>query len=214
MPEILKTSAQHSEEYILTRAVTILSGGGVIAYPTETYYGLGVDATNEKAIHKIYQIKRRNLTNPISIIISARKDVYPLVLNVTPAAEKLMDTFWPGALTIVFEASKEVLSILTAKTGKIGIRVSGNIIARTIAQKLGSPITATSANLTGEAECSCASDVIGQIGEQIDAIVDLGHTTGDSVSTIIDVTCHPPLILREGTVTRKSIEKTLSVSKS
>jgi L-threonylcarbamoyladenylate synthase len=214
MPEILKANAQHSEEYILTQAAAILSSGGIIAYPTETYYALGVDATNEKAIQNIYKIKGRNFTNPISIIIGARKDVYPLVLNVTPTAEKLMDAFWPGALTIVFEASEKVLPSLTAKTGKIGIRVSSNIIARTIAQKLALPITATSANLTGKDECSSATEVISQMGDMIDAIVDFGDTAGGKVSTIIDVTCQPPLILRKGTVTQKIIKKILGSSKS
>ncbi len=214
MPEILKISAQHSEEYIFTRAATILSESGVIAYPTETYYGLGVDATNEKAIQKIYEIKGRDIKNPISIIIGERKNVYPLVCDVTLTTEKLMDSFWPGPLTIVFLASAEVSAFLTAGSGKIGIRLSSHEGARRIAQIMGRPLTATSANLSNQPECALADDVIKQIGNKIDAIVDLGQTTGGNVSTVIDVTCNPPVILRKGTISQKAIEKILRFSKS
>ena len=211
MPEILKVSDKNSEEVILTKAAEIVAGGGIIAYPTETFYGLGADATNEKAIKKIYKIKGRNFINPISIIIGQTENLYPLVQSVPPAAQKLMQAFWPGALTIIFKASDVVLPVLTAGTGKIGVRVSGSNAAQAIAQKLGHPLTATSANLSGKPECSRASEVAQQIGNKIDAIVDFGPTTGDKVSTIIDVTCDPPEILREGTITRQSIEKILGI---
>ena len=207
MPEILKIGADNSEEKILTRAVEILAGGGIIAYPTETFYGLGADATNQKAIDKIFTIKGRDFKNPISLIIGKSNDIYSLVKNVPDSAEKLMAAFWPGALTIVFSASDKVSPLLTAGSGKIGLRVSSHPIALKIAQILKRPITATSANLSGAPECTRASEVAKQIGDKIDAIVDLGSTPGTAGSTIIDVTCNPPLILREGTISRKKIEK-------
>ncbi len=211
MPEILKVSADNSEESVLSSAVAIVAHGGVIAYPTETFYGLGADATNEQAIKKIYKIKGRNFINPISIIIGRTENLYPLVKSVPSAAQKLIQAFWPGALTIIFEASDGVLPVLTAGTGKIGVRVSGSNAAQVIAQKLGYPLTATSANLSGKPECSRASEVAKQIGNKIDAIVDFGPTIGDKVSTIIDVTCDPPEILREGTITRQAIENILGI---
>jgi len=211
MPEILKVSANNSEESILSSAAAIVARGGVIAYPTETFYGLGADATNEQAVKKIYKIKGRNFINPISIIIGRTENLYPLVQNVSSAAQKLIQAFWPGALTIIFKASDGVLPILTAGTGKIGVRVSSSNVAQVIAQKLGHPLTATSANLSGKPECSRASEVAKQIGNKIDAIVDFGPTIGDKVSTIIDVTCDPPEILREGTITQQSIENILGI---
>jgi L-threonylcarbamoyladenylate synthase len=214
MPEILKVNDQISEEIVLTKAAEIVVGGGIIAYPTETFYGLGADATNEKAVNKIYKIKGRNFLNPISVIIGRTENLYPLVQSVPPATQKLMQAFWPGALTIIFKASNGVLPVLTAGTGKIGVRVSGNNAAQAIAQKLGHPLTATSANLSGKPECSRASEVAQQIGTKIDAIVDFGPTTGNKVSTIIDVTCDPPEILREGTISRQSIEKILGIWKA
>ena len=211
MPEILKVSADNSEESVLSSAAAIVARGGVIAYPTETFYALGADATNEQAVKKIYKIKDRNFINPISIIIGRTENLYPLVESVSSAAQKLIQAFWPGALTIIFKASDGVLPVLTAGTGKIGVRVSGSNAAQVIAQKLGHPLTATSANLSGKPECSQASEVIKQIGNKIDAIVDFGPTIGDKVSTIIDVTSDPPEILREGTITRQSIENILGI---
>ena len=207
MPEILKIDAYNSEEIIFIQAAEILANGGIVAYPTETFYGLGADATNEEAIEKIFAVKGRNLKNPISLIIGQTDDIYPLVQDVPQTAKKLMTAFWPGALTIVFSAADTVSPLLTAGSGKIGLRVSSHPIARGIVQKLKRPLTATSANLSGAPECTRASEVAEQIGDIIDAIVDLGATPGAAGSTIIDITCDPPVILREGAISRKTIEK-------
>jgi L-threonylcarbamoyladenylate synthase len=207
MPEILKVSDKNSEETILTRAAEILAGGGVIAYPTETFYGLGADATNEKAIEKIFAVKGRNFKNPISLIIGQADDIYPLVQDVPETAKKLMTAFWPGALTIIFSAADKISPLLTAGSGKIGLRVSSHPGAQGIVQKLKRPLTATSANLSGAPECTRASEVAEQLGDKIDAIIDLGNTPGTKGSTIIDVTCTPPVILREGAISRKTIER-------
>jgi L-threonylcarbamoyladenylate synthase len=211
MPEILKIGADTSEEKILNRAVEILSGGGIIAYPTETFYGLGADATNPKAIENIFAVKGRNFKNPISLIIGKHDEVYPLVRDIPESAKILMTTFWPGALTIVFAASDEISHLLTAGSGKIGLRISSHPIALKIVQKLKKPLTATSANMSGAPECSLASDVADQIGNKIDAIVDWGKTKGDKASTIIDITCDPPVILREGAISKKEIEEQVDV---
>jgi len=211
MPEILKTGADNSEEQIIAKAAEILAAGGVIAYPTETFYGLGADATNEKAIQKIFAVKGRHFKNPVSLIIGQHEDIYPLVKDIPETAQKLMTAFWPGALTIVFSAADIVSPKLTAGSGKIGLRVSSHPIALRIVQKLKRPLTATSANLTGMPECSLADEVAQQIGDKIDAIVDWGKTQGGKASTIIDVTCDPPVILREGAISRKTIEKYVEV---
>jgi L-threonylcarbamoyladenylate synthase len=207
MPEILKIDADNSEERILTQAAKIIAGGGIVAYPTETFYGLGADATNEKAIENIFTVKGRNFKNPISLIIGQADDINPLVQDVPQTAKKLMAALWPGALTIVFSATDIVSPLLTAGSGKIGLRVSSHPIAMGIVQKLKRPLTATSANLSGAPECTRASEVDEQIGDKIDAIIDLGDTPGTAGSTIVDVTCRPPVILREGAISRKNIEK-------
>lgn len=210
MPEFLKPEKNGSEDKIISKAVEILADGGVIAYPTETFYGLGADATNEKAIEKIFSIKGRDFKNPISLIIGSSDDIYPLVKDVPERAKKLITAFWPGALTIVFSASEKVSPMLTAGTGKIGLRISSHTIANAIAQKLKKPLTATSANFSGAPECSLASEVIKQIGNKVDAILDWGKTHGGKSSTVIDVTCNPPRILREGAISKQAIEKYIS----
>jgi L-threonylcarbamoyladenylate synthase len=207
MPEILKINGNHSEDAVLSRAAETLKAGGIVAYPTETFYGLGADATNEKAIQKIFAVKGRNFNNPISLIIAKEENLPELVQEVPESARKLIQAFWPGALTIVFQASRNVSPLLTAGTGKIGIRLSGYVSARSIAERLGKPITATSANKSGSPECTTAQEVADQIGDKVDAIIDLGVTPGGKGSTIIDVTSHPPQILREGIINRHILEK-------
>jgi L-threonylcarbamoyladenylate synthase len=146
------------------------------------------------------------------VIIGNPRDIYPLVREVTDTAQKLMDAFWPGPLTIVFESADGVLPLITANTGKIGIRLTSHEVARQIAAKTGKPLTATSANLSSAPECANASDVAAQLGDKIDAIIDLGNTPGTIGSTIIDVTCAPFAILREGAISRKTIEKYMNAS--
>lgn len=207
MPEILKADGGVSEAAALSRAVEILADGGIIAYPTETFYGLGADATNENAIRKIFDVKGRNFNNPISIIIAGEEDLPPLVDDVPDCALKLIKAFWPGPLTIVFKASAQISPLLTAQTGKIGIRISSNASAMAIAKMLGRPLTATSANFAGAPECSTVSDVIRQIGDKIDVVFDGGKTAGGVGSTIIDVTARPPKILREGVISRREMDQ-------
>jgi len=211
MRKILKASNKESEDKIISRAVEILADGGIIAYPTETFYGLGADATNEKAIEKIFSTKGRDFKNPISLIIGKPDDIYPLVQEISESAHKLMSAFWPGALTIVFSASDKVSPMLTAGTGKIGLRISSHPIANAIVQRLKKPLTATSANLSGESECSLPSEVAEQIGNKVDAILDWGKTQGGKASTIIDVSCYPPVILREGAISTEAIRKHVAV---
>ncbi|HPD57299.1 MAG TPA: L-threonylcarbamoyladenylate synthase [Smithellaceae bacterium] len=206
MTNVWKLSPEQSEE-IISRAAALISRGGVIAYPTETFYGLGADATNEQALSRIFDIKGRAFHNPISVIISAQDDIYPLIKNSTDLADKLMKSFWPGPLTIVFNAAENVSALLTAGSGKIGIRLPGHPLPRLIAEKSGRPLTATSANLSGQPECVTADKVIEQIGVKIDAVIDGGVTPGEKASTIIDITCHPPAVLREGVITKKSLAK-------
>lgn len=207
MAEILKIGENFSEECLVARAVDILKHSGVIAYPTETFYGLGADGFNEKAIQKIFTVKGRDFNNPISLIVGQPDDIIPLVREIPEAAKKLMSAFWPGALTIVFFASEQVSPWLTAGSGKIGLRLSSHPLARQIARQLGSPLTATSANRSGAPECQEASSVMEQVGHLLDAVVDGGITLGVSPSTVIDVTCDPPVVLREGAITRDAIGK-------
>jgi len=201
----LKIDPGKPDEEKLAEAFRVLREGGVVAFPTETFYGLGADARNETAVEKIFRIKGRNFRNPLSVIVANDREVIPLVEEIPAAAKILMQTFWPGPLTLVFRASSSVLPRLTADTGKIGIRVSSHPIARFLAAGLAGPLTATSANPSGGPECSSADAVIRPLGDLPDAVIDGGETPGGAGSTILDVTVFPPRILREGAIPRSLI---------
>jgi L-threonylcarbamoyladenylate synthase len=210
MTLLLKIDPEKPDAEKLAEAIRVLRGGGVVAFPTETFYGLGADARNETAVEQIFRIKGRNFRNPISVIVADESEVIPLVEEIPAAAQFLMNTFWPGPLTLVFRASSSVLPRLTADTGKIGIRVSSHPLAGLLAGGLGGPLTATSANLSGEPECSSAAAVIRSLGELPGAVVDGGETPGGTGSTIVDVTIFPPRILRKGAISGDLILAALS----
>jgi len=209
MTRILTIDLEHPQEAVLNDAVRILREGGVIAYPTETFYGLGVDAENEQAIEKIFRIKGREFRNPIALIIGDKQPLDGLITEMSPAGHMLAERFWPGPLTMVMKASAKVSPRLTAGSGKIGIRISSHPLAQALATSFSGAITATSANLSGGPECLDAAQVLAQLGNRIDAILDGGVTPGGRGSTFLDVTSAPPVLLREGAVPEELIRSYL-----
>lgn len=195
----------------VAQAGAILRAGGVVAFPTETFYGLGADGRLRAAVEKVFRLKGRTERNPLSVIVATEQEVIPLVAEMPAAARTLMHTFWPGALTLVFTASAAVLPLLMAGTGKIGVRVSSHPVASLLAQELAGPLTATSANLTGGRECSSAAEVMEIFGDALDAVIDAGNTAGGLGSTILDVTVSPPRVLREGVVAARDIFTVLGI---
>jgi len=200
-PIILEVNPENPDEKSLNRAVDVLRQGGIIAYPTETFYGLGVDTTNEKAIQRLFAVKGRDFRNPIPVIVGSENDLKHAVTEIPPVAADLIARFWPGPFTMVFTASAAIFPRLTANTGKIGIRISSHPIARLLAQQLSSPLTSTSANLSGQQECVTAQEVYEKIGMDLDMIIDGGKTPGGKGSTIVDITTIPPVVLRAGVIT-------------
>ena len=207
---MIKINPEHPEPDRIDEAVAILKSGGVIALPTETFYGLGADARNEQAIEKIFGIKGRDFNNPILVVIGDRNHLESFAAEIPEAARKLMDRFWPGPLTIVFRAALSVSPKLTAGGAKIGIRLTSHPIAMAIAKRLGGPVTATSANRSGAPECSSAAEVLSQLQGRIDDVVDGGQTMGGKGSTLVDVTVYPPKVLREGMIPSSLIQDTLA----
>ncbi len=211
MTVLLKIDPRKPDEETLTEAARILREGGIIAFPTETFYGLGVDARQEAALEKIFRIKGRNARNPVSVIVDSEEEVPPLVAAIPETARFLMNKFWPGPLTLVFCAAPAVLSQLTGGTGKIGIRVSSHTVARLLAKRLSGPLTATSANPSGGQECTTAAEVIRLFGDRLDAVIDAGPTPGGMGSTILDITVRPPVVLRAGAVSSTEILESLGI---
>jgi len=194
-----------SDKASIGKAITIMREGGVIAYPTETFYGLGTDIRNELALERLYAIKGRGFDKPISIIIGSREDLARFARKITPTADLLMDRFWPGGVTLLFQAAQGLSERLTAGTGKIGIRLSSNPIATFLAQSLSGAITATSANRSGGKECVSAREVVTAMGKSVDAVIDGGRTAGGAGSTIVDTTVDPPAVIREGIISSSEL---------
>jgi L-threonylcarbamoyladenylate synthase len=208
-PRLLKVD-QENFAMVIHEAAQVIFSGGVIAVPTESFYGLAVHALNEKAIERLFRVKGRRQDNPLLILVSSKDTLDRYVFEASEKARRLMERFWPGGLTLVFHARPILPDLLTARTGKIGVRLSSHLVPRELARAVGEPITGTSANRSGQPSCSTAEEVMEAIGEDIDLILDGGRTRGGKGSTVLDVTLDPPLVLREGIVTRDELAPLLS----
>jgi L-threonylcarbamoyladenylate synthase len=201
---LLKIDEKNFARVIQDAAQVILSGG-VVAVPTESFYGLAVHSLNERAIERLFVLKRRREDNPLLILIASGENLGSYVTEVSNKARKLVERFWPGGLTLVFVAEPALPPSLTSGTGKIGVRLSSHPVPRALAQAVGAPVTGTSANRSGQPNCLTAEEVMAAVGGDIDLIVDGGRTPGGKGSTVLDVTVDPPVVLREGMVSREDL---------
>ncbi len=202
-PEVLRI-----EEKAIKRAAEVIKKGGIVVYPTETFYGIGADATNKQAVKKIFQIKKRDEHMPILLIIGDEKMLFSVVEEVPEPAFRLIKKFWPGPLTIIFRAKESIIPILHSYTGKIGVRLSGNYVARQISLLSEVPITGTSANISGKPPCRTPQEVIDQLHD-VDLILDAGCLDSKLATTVVDVTESPFRIIRKGVISEKEISSCL-----
>jgi L-threonylcarbamoyladenylate synthase len=202
---IRKVSPRKPEPEIIKEAAGIIKRGGVIVFPTRCLYGLGADAMNPAAVERIIEIKQRPEDNPILVLIDSKNQLEMLVAKIPPAAGAIMKAFWPGRVTLVFDARDTLPGLLTARTGKIGVRLPGHAVAAAMLRQINGPVTGTSANLSGRPGCNRLADLDPQIAGQVDLVLDAGTLQGGVGSTVVDVTEQPPRILREGQVTAGQI---------
>jgi len=195
----------------IRQAVTIIREGGLVAFPTETYYGLAVDPFNEKALERLFALKQRSSVKPVLLLIPAINDLVSLAETIPAMAYILMDRFWPGPLTMVFPARRELSQLLTGGTGTIGIRLSPHPVAHALLQAYGGPLTATSANRSGGDAAATEDDVLGIFGDEIDMILQGGRTTGTMPSTLIGFEKDTVFCIREGCIPFNKILTTLQV---
>jgi L-threonylcarbamoyladenylate synthase len=206
---VRKVDAENPGEKEICEAALLIRQGGVVAYPTESFYGLGVDPGRADAVDRLFQVKGRQRIRPILLLITSSEALDHLVRHVPPVARGLMDDFWPGGLTLVFNASDEVPRAITAGTGKIGIRISSHPVAAKLVGAVGGVLTGTSANLSGKSPCRSSVEVLRQLGDRVDMILNGGITAGKSGSTVLDICQEPPRILREGMVSRERLQNYL-----
>lgn len=184
----------------LQRAATVLRAGGVVAFPTETYYGLAVDPFNEQAIERIYRIKQRPQALPLLLLVENVHQLSQVALSIPHIYQELMRQFWPGSLSLVFPAHNQCSSKLTGDTGTIAVRQSPHPVAQRLLAVFGGPITATSANISGQPAAVTAQEVAQIFGEQLDLIVDGGATPGGQGSTLVGLQSGALCCLRPGKV--------------
>ncbi len=207
--KIVRIDPVNPESDIITKAGKILQNNGVVIFPAQCLYGVAANALNTKAVEKVFQLKQRPLNKPILILIPNKNMLPDLVTTISKSAQKLMDAFWPGNLTLVFEAKNNIPQLLTANTGKIGIRIPVHPVAKALVEYIGIPITGTSANLSGRNGCSQIDQLAPSIIDPADLILDAGLLKGGKGSTIADVTAQDINIIREGAVSTRRINKIL-----
>lgn len=182
------------------RCREIIRAGGVIAYPTDTFYGLGADPRNPAAVRRLFAVKGRKPDRPILLLVPDASAVGEWASAVSPLARRFMERFWPGPLTLVLSALPSVPGELTAGTGTIGLRVPGSELTRRLLDSIGTALTGTSANIAGGGEPRTAVETAEALGTEIDLVLDGGATAGGRPSTVLDVTTAVPRVLREGAV--------------
>ncbi len=191
------------------QAVKVLKEGGVVGFPTETYYGLGVDIFNEQAVHSLFHLKKRDYSKPILVLISDLNMLSGIVSEVPSMYENLMEHFWPGPLTLIFPASANLSSLITGSTNTVGVRISPHPVAAELCRRWGRPLTATSANLSGSSPAASAGEVAEIFSDRIDYVVDGGKTPGNKCSTVVGMDENGLCLIRPGQVEFREIKATL-----
>ncbi|MEA1984169.1 MAG: L-threonylcarbamoyladenylate synthase [Euryarchaeota archaeon] len=192
---------------VIKEASQIIREGGTVAFPTETVYGLGADALNPDAVLKIFEAKGRPADNPLIVHIADRKQCIELALDIPEMASRLMDTFWPGPLTLILKCKTIVPYITTGGLDTVGLRMPDDRIALELIRCAGTPIAAPSANRSGYPSPTTAEHVIQDLEGRIDAVIDGGDTNIGVESTVVDVTANIPVILRPGYISAEDIEQ-------
>lgn len=189
----------------LKEAVEIIKGGGIVVFPTETVYGIGANALDEKAIKRLYKVKQRPLVQPFSLLVSDMDMVNELASDITELEYKLMEKFFPGPLTIILKKKKIIPNITTSGQETVGIRMPDGKIARKLVEYANVPIATPSANITGKPSGTKIEDVIKDFEGKVDYFIDGGKSKIGKPSTIVKVIDNVPHILRMGSITESQI---------
>jgi L-threonylcarbamoyladenylate synthase len=207
--ELLRVDAQSPQSEVLRYAAHFLTRGCVIGIPTDTFYGLAADPFNLAAVDEIYRVKGRPETRALPILVNGLEQATLLVREQPRSFLRLAETYWPGALTLVLDASNRLPLKVTAGTGRVALRWPRSDVVRQLIAEFEGPITGTSANVSGFPSCSSAEQVIKQLGNRLPLVLDAGETGASLPSTIIQLHGEQWKVLREGAVPVSEIEKTL-----
>src|SRR3989338_11618477 len=205
--EIIKINPQNPELEIIQKAADVIRRGGAVVYPTDTVYGLGVDALKPYAVERLFKIKKRPMTKPAPVLVKDIEMAKKLAF-IDRKTEKILTEVWPGAVTVVLEKRNSVHEILTGGKRTIGLRIADYQITQALMEQLDTPLTATSANFSGQAPFLCAEDIV-RIFEKVyprpDLILDAGRLSASQPSTLLYLTGPKPKILRVGPVSKEQL---------
>ena len=184
----------------LAKAADIIQQGGVVAFPTETFYGLAVDPMNPAALKRLFEIKKRSYDKPVLILVDEESKLAELASAIPNQYQALIRSFWPGPLTLIFPGLALLPPLLTGNTPTVGVRISSHPIACRLLKAVGSPITATSANMSGKPAAVSASEVQEQLGRKVDLVLDGGKVPGGKGSTIVGIEGAGLKLIRDGVI--------------
>ncbi|MCM8778828.1 MAG: L-threonylcarbamoyladenylate synthase [Candidatus Omnitrophica bacterium] len=205
--KILKINSQKIEPSKIKKAAAVIKKGGLVAFPTETVYGLGADAFNPQAVAKIFAVKKRPLNDPLIVHIAEKKDIFKVAKEVNKIAYRLIEKFWPGPLTLVLEKSSLLPEIVTTGLDTVGLRMPSHPVALSLIREAKTPLAAPSANLFGKPSPTTARHVWEDLKDKIDLILDAGKTEIGLESTILDLTRRPFSLLRLGGISLEELRK-------
>lgn len=211
MSNVVKIDPVNPQHDLIERAAGILISGGVIGYPTETVYGIGCSAFDAEAVERIIRLKNRDHSKAMILIASDTVQVRELVTTIPENAEKLIENFWPGPLTLVFESSSRLKDFVFGTTKTVAIRIPDSVLCLELIKETGFPIVSTSANISGQPDSTTADQVVELFGSQLDLIIDGGPTPEKIPSTVVDITHAPPRIVRKGAITPLEINTVLEI---
>ncbi|OGN94337.1 MAG: threonylcarbamoyl-AMP synthase [Chloroflexi bacterium RBG_13_50_10] len=189
----------------VNRAIEILRDGGIVAFPTDTVYGLGGDVFNVKTVERIYKVKQRSRNLPLPVLLADLTQLADVVASVPETARYLMRHFWPGGLTLVLPKKDRLPDIITAGSNKVAVRIPNHVVPLTLIRGLGAPIIGTSANISDKPSPVTAEEVERQLGGEVDLLIDMGRCPGGLESTVVDVTGDIPVIVRRGVISEEDI---------
>lgn len=205
----IRMLAANSYDRQIGEAARVLADGGVVAYPTDTVYGLGADILNPEAIERVFEIKGRPADAPLPVLLSGVEQLAAVVDSPPNAAHELASQFWPGALTLVMRTSLSLPAALL-REGRVAVRVPDDPMCRRLIERLGRPITGTSANKTGCPAATTGDEVRAQLGDTVDYVLDAGRSGGGLPSTVVQVTDDEVTILRQGAIPADVIRAALA----
>lgn len=188
-------------------AIASLKKGGIVAFPTDTVYGLGADPFNEQAVGRIYDVKKRPHDQPLPLLLADKSDLSKVATSLPDIVWQLAERFWPGGLTLVLNKSPWLPSSVSGGSDTIAVRIPDHPIPIALMRGLGTPIVGTSANLSGRPSPVTEEEVREQLGDEVDLIIDGGRCPGGTESTVLDISGKVPVLIREGAIPRSQLTK-------